>query len=171
MNVTGVNLNHAYTSAAQYAGFLMGIAMLFLLREKMNMRVLLSLVLSTCILTPVLSNFLLHSEPTCSLFSAMIVSCFLLSVLGPALQNGVSNGISKVISKGSESLCLTPALMIASGILTSDLLDVGNAATKIVKGTVLSYGVIFVLVMAFVFWFFFQRKHNGNTPVATGDGA
>jgi hypothetical protein len=163
MNVTGINLTHAYSGAAQYAGFLLGIAMLFLLKENMNRRVLLSLALSTCIVTPVISNFILHAEPTCSLFASAIVSCFLLAVLAPSIQNSDSNG--------AENICLTPALMISSGILTSGLLELGNTATRMVKGTVLSYGLIFVLLMMFAFWFFFQRKGGSNTPASNADGA
>jgi hypothetical protein len=159
MNVTGINLTHTYAGAAQYGGFLLGIAILLLLKEKMNKRVILSLALATCIITPVLSNFLLHSEPTCSLFAAAIVSAFILAVIGPSLQNSTSDGV--------ENLSLTPALMISSGILTSGLLELGNEATRVVKGTVLSYGVIFLVLFTFVFWFFFQRKRTVSPPPAT----
>lgn len=161
MNVTGINLTHAYSGAAQYAGFMLGIAMLLMLKEKMERRVLLSLALATCIITPVLSNFLLHSEPTCSLFAATIVSTFILAVLGPSLQNSPSNG--------AENLCLTPALMISSGILTSGLLELGSEASKSMKETVLGYGVIFVLLFVFISWFFFQRKQQGNTHAANAN--
>lgn len=161
LNVTGINLTHPYSGAAQYAGLLLGVAMLMLLKEKMDRRVLLSLALSACIITPVLSNFLLHSEPTCSLFVSTIVSCFLLSVLGPALQSNSTNHV--------ENLSLAPALMISSGILTSGLLNVGNEATIAVKTTVLSYGVVFVLISSFAFWFFFQRKQQEPAPAAGGD--
>jgi hypothetical protein len=162
-NVTGINLTHAYASAAQYAGFLLGIALLLLLKEKINRKVLLSITLSVCIVVPILSNFLLNSEPSCSLFASVIVSSLLLAVLAPALQ-----GDSTV--DGAENICLVPGLMISSGILTSGLLELGNTATKMIKGTVLSYGIIFVIVMSFIFWFFFQRKADKNNTAASADG-
>lgn len=163
MNVTGINLTHAYAGAAQYGGILLGFALLLLLKEKMNRRVLLSLALAICTITPVLSNFILHSEPTCSLFAATIVSAFILSVIGPSLQNAVSDGV--------ENLSLMPALMISSGILTSGLLEMGNEATRMVKGTVLSYGIIFLVLLVFVFWFIYQRKPKVEPPAASSDGA
>lgn len=153
MNVTGINLTHAYAGAAQYAGFMLGIAMLLLLHEKMDRRVLLALTLSTCIITPVLSNFILHAEPSCSLFSSAIVSCFLLSVAGPALQ--------QLKTKGAENIALAPALMICSGIVTSGLLSLGTQATIAVKSTVLSYGLLFLIFVSFLFWFIYQRKNSG----------
>lgn len=162
LNVTGINLNHAYTGAAQYGGLLLGIAMLLLLKERMEKRTLLALTLAACIITPVLSNFILHSEPTCSLFTAALTSCFLLAVVGPSLQ--ASN------SKGAENLALTPALMISSGILTSGLLEMGNTASISVKSTVLSYGVLFVILLSFAFWFFFQKKGKQAPATANGEG-
>lgn len=161
-NVTGINLTHPYAGAAQYGGFLLGIAMLLLLKEKIERKLLLALALSACIITPVLSNFVLHSEATCSLFVATVSSCFLLAVVGPALQGSSS--------KGAENITLAPALMISSGILTSGLLELGNSATISVKTTVLSYGVVFVVLLAAVFWFFFQRKNKTPATPATANG-
>ncbi len=163
LNVTGINLNHAYTGAAQYGGLLLGVAMLLLLKEKMERRTLLGLTLAACIITPVLSNFLLHSEPSCSLFTAALTSCFLLAVVGPSLQ--AAN------SRGAENLALTPALMISSGILTSGLLEMGNTASISVKSTVLSYGVLFVILLSFLFWFFFQKKEKQTPATANGEGS
>ncbi len=166
MNVTGINLTHAYAGAAQYGGFLLALAMLLLLKERMNRRVLLALSLAVCIVTPVLSNFILHSEPTCSLFVSATVAAFLLAVAAPSLQN---NGTSS----GAENLSLLPALMISSGILSSGLLETGSTATIAVKSTVLSYGIVFTIVLAFISWFFFQRKGQtpGSTPTPSADGA
>ncbi|MBX9686860.1 MAG: hypothetical protein K2X27_09175 [Candidatus Obscuribacterales bacterium] len=166
MNVTGINLTHTYAGAAQYAGFLFAFAILLLLKENMNRKVLLGLLLSACLLTPVLSNFILHAEPTCSLFVSALVSCFILAVLGPSLQSLKSNG--------AENIALAPALMISSGILSSGLLEMGNTATIAVKSTVLSYGIVFTLLLSFILWFIFQRGKNppkDMTPVASGDGA
>ena len=159
-NVTGINLNHAYAGAAQYGGFLLGIILMLLFKERMNRKVLLSLSLGACIVTPILSNFILHAEPTCSLFVATTVSCVLLSIMAPALQNGRSNG--------SENLMLMPPLMVSTGILTSQLLEQGGSASIAVKMTVLSYGIVFVLASMFIFWFFFQRPGKAPaTPVST----
>ena len=156
LNVTGINLTHPYSGAAQYAGFLLGIAMLLLLKERVERKVLLALALSACIITPILSNFVLHAEPTCSLFVATVCSCFLLAVVGPALQN--------TPSRGAENISIAPALMISSGIVTSGLLEIGNAATITVKTTVLSYGVVFVMIFAAIFWFIYQRKKGTIAP-------
>jgi hypothetical protein len=163
MNVTGINLTHAYAGAAQYGGFLLAIAVLLLLKEKMERRLLLSLTLGVCIITPVLSNFLLHSEPTCSLFASAIAGSFILSVIGPCLAGKLSDG--------AENLALLPALMISSGILSSGLLEMGNEATRVVKGTVLGWGIAFLICLVFVFWFFFQRKRGSTPAPASSDSA
>jgi hypothetical protein len=164
LNVTGINLTHAYAGAAEYAGFLAGIALLALMKEQIDRRVLLAFTLAASVVTPVLSNFILHSEPTCSLFVSVIVSSFLLAVVGPSLQNAYA-------SRGVENIALVPALMISSGILTSGLLSIGNEATIAVKSSVLSCGVVFVILLSFVMWFFYHKKQRSQTPAASGESA
>ncbi|MBX9569977.1 MAG: hypothetical protein K2X77_13850 [Candidatus Obscuribacterales bacterium] len=151
-NVTGINLTHSWAGAAQFGGFVLAVVLMLLFKERMNRKVLLALTLGACIVTPVLSNFILHSEPTCSLFMAMLVAGSILTVVAPSLQNSRPNG--------SENLMLLTPLMVSSGILTSGLLEAGNEATIATKTTVLSYGIVFVLALMFVCWFFFRQKNQ-----------
>lgn len=157
-NVTGINLTHAWAGAAQFGGFVLAVVLILLFKERMNRKVLLTLSLGTCIVTPVLSNFILHEEPTCSLFLAMLVAGSIMSVTAPSLQNSRPNG--------SENILLLTPLMVSSGILTSGLLEAGNAASIAVKTTVLSYGIVFVLVLMFVSWFFFRQKNQQQPPAS-----
>lgn len=151
-NVTGINLTHSWAGAAQFGGFVLAVVLMLLFKERMNRKVLLALTLGACIVTPVLSNFILHSEPTCSLFMVMLVAGSILTVVAPSLQNSRPNG--------SENLMLLTPLMVSSGILTSGLLEAGNEATIATKTTVLSYGIVFVLALMFVCWFFFRQKNQ-----------
>lgn len=157
-NVTGINLTHAWAGAAQFGGFILAVVLMLLFKERMNRKILLALTLGACIVTPVLSNFILHSEPTCSLFLSMLVAGSILAVVAPSLQNSRPNG--------SENMMLMTPLMVSSGILTNGLLEAGNSATIAVKTTVLSYGIVFVLVLMFVCWFFFRSKNQPQPPAS-----
>ena len=149
MNVTGINLTHQYTGAAMYAGFLLAVVLASFFREFKDKRVLLTLMTGTGIVVPVMSNFLLHAEPTCSLFISATVASVLMAVMAPSLL--------KDNIKGVENLVLVPGLMIGAGLVSSGLLEAGLQATVDVKTTVLSYGIIFVLALTVGYWWLFQR--------------
>ena len=157
-NVTGINLTHAWAGAAQFGGFILAVVLLMLYKERMNKNVLLALMLGAGIVTPILSTFILHSEPTCSLFLSMLVAASILTVASPSLQSSRPNG--------SENIMLMTPLMVSSGILTSGLLEAGNSATIAVKTAVLSYGIVFVLVLMFASWFFFKKRNEQQPPTS-----
>lgn len=148
-NVTGINLTHQYTGAAMYAGFLLAVVLTIFFREFKDRRVLLTIMTGTAIVVPVMSNFVLHAEPTCSLLVSTNVAAILMAVMAPSL---LKNEI-----KGVENLALLPALMIGSGLTSSGLLEAGLESTIDVKTAVLSYGTLFVLALTIGYWWMFQR--------------
>lgn len=148
-NVTGINLTHQYSGAAMYAGFLLAVVLTIFFREFKDRRVLLTIMTGTAIVVPVMSNFVLHAEPTCSLFVSTTVAAILMAVMAPSLL--------KDEVKGVENLALLPALMVGSGLTSSGLLTAGLESTIDVKTAVLSYGILFVLALTIGYWWMFQR--------------
>ncbi|MBY0546714.1 MAG: hypothetical protein K2W95_05450 [Candidatus Obscuribacterales bacterium] len=148
-NVTGINLTHQYTGAAMYAGFLLAVVLTIFFREFKDRRVLLTIMTGTAIVVPVMSNFVLHAEPTCSLLVSTTVAAILMAVMAPSLL--------KDEVKGVENLALLPALMVGSGLTSSGLLTAGLESTIDVKTAVLSYGILFVLALTLGYWWMFQR--------------
>ncbi len=148
-NVTGINITHAYTGAALYAGFVGMIILTMLLREIKDRRILAAVFLGAGALVPVGANYLLHAEPTCSLLVSSTVAGVLLSALGPALQRGEASGY--------ENLLLMPAFMVASGVMTGGLIEAGNTTTIQTKATMLAYGIAFVVVASVVFYLILKK--------------
>lgn len=156
-NVTGINLTHQYAGAAMYAGFLLAVVLAVFFREFKDRRVLLTLMTGIAIVVPVMSNFILHAEPTSSLLVSTTVSAMLMAVLAPSLFKDETRGV--------ENLVLLPALMVGSGLTSSGLLSAGLESTIDVKSTVLSYGILFVLALTLCYWWMFHRGKK-NQPVA-----
>ncbi len=160
-NVTGINLNHQYAGAAMYAGFLLAVVLAGFFREFKDRRVLLTILTGAGVVVPVMANFVLHAEPTCSLLVSTTVASILLAVMAPSL---LKDGI-----KGVENLMLVPGLMIGSGLISGGLLQAGIESTVEIKTTVLSYGIMFVLALTIGYWWLFQKARK-KPPVATETG-
>jgi hypothetical protein len=151
-NVTGINIMHAYTGAALYAGFIIMAILTLLLRDVLDRRILTAVFLTAGVMVPLGASYLLHAEPTSSLLVSSTVAAVLLSAIAPTMQQPNA-------AKGYENIVLLPALMIASGITTSGLLEAGANATIQVKSTMIGYSIGLLVVMAVVCWWFFVRPN------------
>ena len=122
-NVTGINLLHPYVSAAQYFGFFTAAAVMLLLKEG-RLRLFETLAVSVVgVLAPALVNFFLHSEASGSYLIALTVSCLIVALAG-----------QKFFSEAEANLCGSVMLIAtqasAVGLLSAELLELGNAASS-----------------------------------------
>ncbi|MBY0358101.1 MAG: hypothetical protein K2W82_08880 [Candidatus Obscuribacterales bacterium] len=149
-NVTGINLNHAYTGAAMYAGFLLAVIFMALLKETFNRKVLTAIILTASALIPLAASYLLHSEPTSSLLIAFLTASTMLVFVAPALQGQPL--------KGPENLILLPFIFTSAATLTHGLLELGNESSVAMKTSMLGYtAVIAVVLLAAYSWM--VRRH------------
>lgn len=121
-NVTGINLMHAYCSAAQYFGFL---AMLFVavalyLDAKKWMTPVMVLLLG--VLGPPALIYLIHEEPFASFLIAANVAAIALCSFSPIIFKE-----HNIFKQGN--LLVLPLMMSISGLLSSQLITIGNSAT------------------------------------------
>lgn len=156
-NVTGINIMHPYTGAAEYAGLILMAVMALLLRDIKNKAALVSLSLGGCALVPMAADYYLHAEPTSSLLVAACASAVIMAVLLPVFQSEASD-------VRCENLLLMPGLMSVIGITYSGLLDAGNNATNEFKTTILAYAVGAIIVCCAIGYFVF--KHLAKTSTA-----
>jgi hypothetical protein len=173
-NVTGINITHAYASAALYAGF----AMMLLLPNLINTLyvkapvapqdtnalgepgsnslqpnfkpTLIALLGLGILLAAGFSNYFLHGEATASLLLALLVSG-----LGVGL-------LSQFTSIHARALPLLVTLLTLTGALASpEVLNWGNEAEKSQKLMVLGGVLVLVLLVGFLF----QRIGSGRKLV------
>jgi hypothetical protein len=154
-NMTGINIMHSYTSAALYAGLFIAITASLLLRERMDNRARALLFISAGILAPGATSYFLHAEPTASLLVATLVGTVIIGIFCRALANAEW--------KGYENVMLAPALMIAVGLLTGELIATGNAADAQQRYTALiGLGVAATAVLAIAS--FMSRQNSNEGP-------
>ena len=158
-NITGINIMHAYTGAALYAGFIIMAIMTLLLRDLQDRRILTAVFLAAGVMVPLGANYFLHAEPTGSLLVSSTVAAILLAAIAPSMQQPSG-------AKGYENIAMLPALMITSGITTSGLLEAGANATIQVKSTMLGYSIGLLVVVAMVCWWVFVRPNNKPAEAA-----
>lgn len=160
-NVTGINITHAYTGAALYAGFLaVGLFALFMHQVK-DRKVLAPVFVGGTVLASTCSNYFLHAEPTSSFLVSCTVAGVLLATLLPAMQKGDTTG--------QENLLLVPTGMIAAAILTSSLINLGNENNIEVRTHVIAYTIGFVLATIGLLWasFKYSKKKDAGPPTET----
>lgn len=133
-NVTGVNITHAYTTAALFAGFFL-VVMLSLLLKNIRERWVMTLIFAAAaIALPPAANFFLHAEPTASLLVSSLVAAVMFVIFSPALYGA---DLPK-----HETIILLPAGMTAFAALSNALIPLGNEATSDAK--------LYVLIVAAV---------------------
>jgi hypothetical protein len=146
-NVTGINLMHAYSSAALFAGFLVAVVLSVAVRDMTDRRWLTTIFLACGSIVPLMSNYFLHEEPTGSLLVSSLVAAMMLVTLGPPLY--------KQAVAGHENLLLLPASMTSFALLGSQLISMGTEGTAEDKIKILLYcAVIFLVFSGLLYWFF-----------------
>lgn len=155
-NVTGINITHAYTGAAQYAGFIAVAVLAILMHELKDKRAGLALFLSAAAVLPLASNYYLHAEPTSSFLVAAGVAGVIFGVLTPAFAPA-----DKDIPY--ENLLIMPGIMAAVGTTYSALLEAGGNATIEYRAQVLA-GLLGVAVVLFIAGAVISRKKRAQTP-------
>lgn len=158
-NVTGINLTHAYTSAALYAGFIVMAILFMMLRELTDRRLRLALFLAAGALVPMGANFYLHAEPTSSLLVASTVAAVMFAALGPALQRA-----DRAIGFGN--LILVPSMMSVAGITYGGLIEAGISANNETRLGILGGIVALAVVVGVVGWYISRRGGGTKQPVA-----
>ncbi len=155
-NVTGINITHAYTGAALYAGFFALALFALFMHQVKDKRVLAPVFVGGTLLTAICSNYFLHAEPTSSLLVSATVAGVLLATILPALQRGETTG--------QENLLLVPTGMIAAAILTNGLINLGNETAIEVKTHVIGYTIAFVLATILMLWAAFKYGKKKEAP-------
>lgn len=165
-NVTGINLQHTYVSAAQYLGFFVISALIVMTRDT---RVLnRDLKVDACALALVatfgtaLVNFFLHGEPTGSYLVALSAAGVTALILMQSL----------FADKGEEnrslSIILVPALASASAVLSSQLVRMGADAGMNERMTVL--GVLAAVTIMAMMANRLMDKNSGSSKSVTVSG-
>lgn len=131
-NVTGINLEHAYVGAAQYAGFITIACLLMLLREIRDRRAITAIFLVAGAIVPMAANYYLHAEPTSSMLVATAAAAIILATLGPCMMQQEE-------PLGVENVLLMPAMMAVVGVTFGGLIEAGNNATNLLRTQILEY--------------------------------
>lgn len=159
-NVTGINLIHPYTGAAQYAGFIVVAVMFILVRELTDRRARAALFLLCGALVPMGANFYLHAEPTSSLLVSATVAGVMLAALGPALTRSAT-------PVGFGNLLVATCMMSVAGITYGGLIEAGVNASNETRLAILGGAAALAAIAAAVGWFAGRRRGNGGDKPVT----
>jgi hypothetical protein len=158
-NVTGINLLHSYTSAALYGGILLILLLPLLVYQRENRLKTTLILLAAGVLVPLFSSYVLHAEPTGSLLVASTVTALIVAFVGPLFYTHQNNPVQ-------ANMLILPLQMVTTGLLASELLNIGNTALRYEKILVLAVAIAGI---SFV-WFLVQKAVSGREPVqVTGD--
>jgi hypothetical protein len=141
-NVTGINLNHSYVGASVYFGLFSALAVLALLRDISQRRVLAVALGASGALAGAAVSYFLHGEAASGYLVALTVSGLLVCLVG-------RNFLSPKDEEKSLSLVMVPALATASALLSHDLLELGENADMQTRLTVLGV-MAAAVVVAFI---------------------
>ena len=158
-NVTGINLTHPYTGAAQYAGFMVVAVLFILLRQLSDRRARAGVFLLCAALVPMGADFYLHAEPTSSLLVAATVAGVMLAALGPALTRSE-------VPFGFGNLLVATSMMSVAGITYGGLVEAGVHATNETRLGILGGAVALALVGAVLTWLIGRRGDSSKKPLA-----
>lgn len=150
-NVTGINLTHAYANAGLYAG-LLGVVVLLVVLKDTRQRWLPAVVfMFLSIVAPLVSNYILHEEPTGSLLVSSAMAAIILLVAYPVMFK------ENIGQQGN--LLLLPLQMTVMALLSNELISLGNAAGNSLRITVLSVAAMLAcLAMIVTSWWLKSRQ-------------
>lgn len=146
-NITGINLMHAYTSAALYGGVVVVCLLSLALRDVESSWMKAAIVLLACSLLPPGIIYFLHEEPTGSFLVAATVAGISLVSLIPILYKRQETSAQK-------NLMLTPVLMTTACLLCGQLVERGNQATASGRFQLVLFITACVFLIYLVFYFY-----------------
>jgi hypothetical protein len=159
-NVTGININHEYTGAALYFGFVLVICASVLLRDAFKKPELSWLFPFGAAIVSAGTAYLLHAEPTASFLVASVVAGIIFSVSSKSLY--------REEAPNQANLILWPVSLISFSLLFSKLLELGNNAT-IHERLYAVGGFTVVLIVASLISLGANGGFRGKTVEVSGD--
>jgi len=121
-NVTGMNLQHGYTTAAMYAGLVFIIVATLFIKDMKDRRLLSTILLSSMVIAPAGVSYFLHGEPAGTLLVSMGMGAVLLSYLAAAFFPGHA--------ADQENLIVLPIIGTVTALTSQELLQMGNDASS-----------------------------------------
>jgi len=156
-NVTGINIMHAYSYAAMFAGLLAMFVVSSLFKETDARKYLPVALIGAGVALPVVSNYFLHAEPSGSLIAAALVSAVLLAIFLPQAYD--------LKLPGHENIILAPPIMISVAYLAGELIEQGNDASSHLKTQIITVLLILAVIVCVVMHFLTGK----DAPVAAGE--
>ncbi len=153
-NVTGVNMNHPYVSAAVYLGMFTAIALMALLKDVGDRRVMAATMAVVAAASSCAVGYFLHSEAAGGYLISLIISSVMVAIVG---QSFFPEEEEKPVS-----IVLVAALAVTCAVMSSDMLAFGVASTIEERLYVLG-GIAAVTFIALLLGYLKGRK---NTVVA-----
>lgn len=152
-NVTGINLMHAYASAAQYFGFLTVLFLSIVLQINKRKWVTPLMIGSAGILVPPTLMYFIHQEPAASFLVAVNVAAISITSFSPL--------IFKDKDARQDNLMLLPLIMLATALLSGPLVVSGNMATVTSRfQLVLGVSVVLLFICLVFFLLEFSKRRQ-----------
>jgi hypothetical protein len=162
LNVSGINLNHAYVTAALFGGFLLAWGLPVWLKNSQDKNQPLSGTQRTWLMGSLITlvatgcPYFLHAEATGSFLIALMVGALLQALLNHQQQEQQEQNQESGMLLGSGLAVALPALMTLSG----GLLERGDLATRMEQGQMLAGFMIAMVLLGWVM----KRLGGGPTP-------
>ncbi len=162
LNLSGINITHAYTYAALYIGIASVIVALccrWVYAFKAPLRTALGLVLGSVLGTGLIGYFI-HLQPQAAFLLGAMMTALVIAGLEPVFLSLVGYGAPAWL--GSQGLVLIP-LATFTALLTSDLTLWGTQASRVERVIVLA-GVIAVAALGLVVFWIWSSLQQRNRP-------
>ena len=166
-NVTGINLNHPYVSAALYLGLFSALGLMALLKDVSDRRIAAAAFAALAAVGTCAVSYFLHSEASGGYLISLIVSAVLVSIVGQAF---FPDEEEKVVN-----IALVPALATSCAMVSAGLLPLGLTATMEDRMTVIAAMAAATVAVLLGSYFIGRGKTTNNSdqsgkPVAvSGD--
>lgn len=158
-NVTGINIMHAYSYAAMFAGLLSMFIVSSLFKENDARKYLPIALVGAGVTLPLVSNYFLHAEPSGALVSAALVSATILAIFLPQAYD--------LKLPEHENLVLVPPIMMSVAYLSGDLITMGNDAPQALKTQILTVLLVVAVIVCVVTHLLMGKNGGTVTPTAT----
>ena len=154
-NVTGINLNHPYVSAALYLGLFSALGLMALLKDVSDRRITAAAFATLSAVGTCAVSYFLHSEAAGSYLISLIVSAVLVAIVGQAF---FPDEEEKVVN-----VALVPALATSCAMVSAVLLQLGLNATMEERLTVIGAMGAITFVVLLGSYFMGRGKTTNNS--------